>query len=361
MDTESRPGVTVEHPNVIGSVAFRPDGKVFLTASADGRSEPGIGHRPSGRPAPVASCRGRGVIDQPRRQDRLDRLRGSLRAAMGPGVGTAIGKPIEHQAEVSCCGLQPERSDPAHGQPGPVARLWDASTRKPLSNRCFAGGQIDAGAFSPDGKTVAIGTSEGHCPVLGCRDRGREWAVHLAPWGRECRGLSPDGKTSWSPAKTAPPSFGTSPHDHRRRRRCSTRAGSSGLPSAPTVRPFSPGAKTAPRGFGTPQPAFPSGPLSAPQLLSTVAFSPDGTMILTGATITRARLLPIVADHSEPLEILESGVGLHRPLLDSSGSVQVLDNETWRSRRDQVRSRGQRRSQRRRFLRLPGFRPRFWK
>jgi WD40 repeat protein len=78
-------------------------------------------------------------------------------------------------------------------------------------------------------------------------------------------------------------------------------------------------------------------PLLHHDKLWAVAFSPDGKAILTGGDDNKARLFPMVPELPEDLERIgvwtEVVTGL---TLDARGSVQVLDNAAWRSRRERL-------------------------
>jgi tetratricopeptide (TPR) repeat protein len=138
-----------------------------------------------------------------------------------------------------------------------TARLWDATTGRPLGPPMTHLGQVDSVAFSPDGKTVLTGSGD---------KTARLW-------------------------------------------------------DAATGRPLGP-------------------PLDHQGAVMSVAFSPDGTTVLTGSLDTTARLWD-VSELPDNLARISTWVEAITGLgLDEFGSVNVLDNSTWRERREKLEIQG---------------------
>ena len=180
-----------------------------------------------------------------------------------------------------------------------TARLWDAATGRPLGPPMTHQGVVVAVAFSPDGKTV----------LTGSRDKtARLWdAATGRPLGPpmthqdavQAVAFSPDGKTVL-----------TGSYDKTAR-----------LWDAATGRPLGP-------------------PMTHQAGVSAVAFSPDGKTVLTGSYDKTARLWD-VSELPDNLERISTWVEVITGLeLDESGSVNVLDNTTWRERREKLATQG---------------------
>ena len=151
-------------------------------------------------------------------------------------------------------------------------------------------GQVNAVAFSPDGKAVLTGSMK-HGAALGRRHRParRPALAHRRHVERPWRS-APTARPSSPAAETDGAALGRR-HRPAHRPPWSTRARSRPWRSAPTARPSSPAARTRRRGSGTPPPASPSAaPLAHQGDVSAVAFSPDGKAVLTGSQTGRRAL-----------------------------------------------------------------------
>jgi tetratricopeptide (TPR) repeat protein len=81
-------------------------------------------------------------------------------------------------------------------------------------------------------------------------------------------------------------------------------------------------------------------PLTHQDQVLSVAFSPDGKTVLTGSDDRTARLWE-VSELPDNLERISTWVEVITGLgLEESGSVNVLDNTTWRERREKLESQG---------------------
>jgi tetratricopeptide (TPR) repeat protein len=178
-----------------------------------------------------------------------------------------------------------------------TARLWDAATGRPLGLPMTHQSVVGAVAFGPDGRTVLTGSRDRTARLwdaatgrpLGTPMTHQDWVSAVA--------YSPDGKTVL------------------------TGGGTARLWDAATGRPL-----------GT--------PLAHQGSVMAVAFGPDGKTVLTGSEDRTARLWDVseLPDNPERIstwvEVI-TGLGL-----DEFDSVDVLNNTTWRERREKLDTQG---------------------
>jgi WD40 repeat protein len=154
-------------------------------------------------------------------------------------------------------------------------------------------------AFSPDGKTVLTGSADKEARLWDAAT-GRPLGTPMAHQGMVVAvAFSPDGKTVL-----------TASSDNTAR-----------LWDAATGRPLGP-------------------PMTHQAGVSAVAFSPDGKTVLTGSYDKTARLWE-VSELPDNLARISTWVEVITGLrLDESGSVNVLDDTTWRERREKLETQG---------------------
>jgi WD40 repeat protein/tetratricopeptide (TPR) repeat protein len=341
--TTGRPlGLPMRHQNAVQAVAFSPDGKTVLTGSRDKTArlwEAATG-RPIGLPmahqAEVwAVAFGRdGETVLTASEDRATRLwdaatgralglsvtyKGPVHAlAFSPDVktlltgsddkaaqlwnaatGQPVGLPMIHQAMVVAVAFSPDGKTVLTGSRDKMARLWDATTGQPLGQPMAHQAEVWAVAFRPDGKTV-LTVSEGKVARLWDAATGRPLGIPMIHQDTvQAVAFSPDGETVL-----------TGSRDKAAR-----------LWDAATGRPI---------GLS----------LTHQNEVREVAYSPDGKAVLTGSDDGMARLWG-VSELPDNLERISHWVAVITGLgLDAPGSVNVLDNATWRDRRETLKAQG---------------------
>jgi eukaryotic-like serine/threonine-protein kinase len=378
-------GVPLVHQGNVRDVKFSPDGKTFLIASGDKTAR--LWDAPDGNPDRLRFLHQsavHAVAFSPDGKTVLTGCSDKTARLWDAATGVPLGLSLMHQSSVSAIAFSPDAKTVLTGSGDSVARLWDVSRGEPRGQPMPHGGEVLAVAFSPDGKRVLTGCADksarlwaastgrplgspmthkdrvyavafspdGRTVLTGSQDKtARMWSVSTGDaFGRPMThqngvyavAFSPDARTvltaSWDKtarlwdALTGQP-LGVPPLKHQ-----------DGVYAAA----FSPNGKTVLTGSDdgtarlwdtmTGQPLGP--PLSHGSRVSAVVFSPDGKAALTGSFDGAARLWDIseLPDDEERIATwVEVFTGLG---LEEMGSVKVLDNSTWRQRRDKLQSLG---------------------
>jgi WD40 repeat protein len=208
---------------------------------------------------------------------------------------------FSHGAKVWSVAFSPDGKTVITGSGDNTARLWDASTRRPIGPPLTHQGAVRAVAFSPDGKTVITGSEDNTArlwDVSTHRQRGQP-LTHRAVV--RAVAFSPEGTTvitgSWD--------------------------GKARVWDASTGRPI-------------------GQPLTHQSAVSAVAFSPDGTTVVTGCWDGTARFWDVATEPlPDDLERVANWVEVLTGLtLDENGSIKLLDNAAWLRGREKVKQQG---------------------
>jgi len=227
-------------------------------------------------------------------EDRMVRLWDAL-------TGTPLGQPIPQSQSVDGGAFSPDGKSFVAGCANGSAQLWDLATRTPLGQPFPHPGCISAAAFSPDGETLLTGCEDGAARLWDVKTRTLRRAPLLHERWIFGVAFSRDGETVL-----------TGGRDGRAR-----------LWDAATGMPLGP-------------------PIPHPEGVFTVAFGPDGNSFLTGDFGYVARLFRKVPELPDDLERVGAWTEVLTGLtLDAGqGTIQALDNEAWRKRREQLEQRG---------------------
>src|SRR5262249_52970026 len=171
----------------VTTVAFHPDGRIFLTAALDGA-----------RLWNTSTCQPIGpVLEHPRLLTaRFSRTGRWLATAGADGVvrlwempSGRPGAPIWHglpfEVPVEAVDFSPDEETVVTGGADGVARLWDTDTGKVRKVAMRHRGPVRCVAFSPDGKLIASGaaTVEKHAMKEGLQITGGETRLWDAATG----------------------------------------------------------------------------------------------------------------------------------------------------------------------------------
>ena len=343
LKTASRLERLVAHKKSVRAVAFGPGGTTFLTGSNDGSAQ--VWDSASGRPvgpalihpgevwAAAISPDGRTVLTGC--ADRLARL-------WDAASGQLKGEPLQYGAQVSIALFSPDGKLGVTASQDGTARFIDAGTGKPLGEPLHFPGGIDAAAFSRDGRRLALGIDLGKVQLFDVESRtpvgapiphaGAVSGVAFGLDGRTIVIAGEDGTARiWDIATHTPVG---PPMRHR--------AWIMAMAVSPDGKNILTGSWDHTAQLWDAHTGVPLGPpFRHADKLSSVAFSPDGTSILTGCDDGKARLFSTIPELPEDLERIGVWTEVLTGLtLDNQGSVQVLDQDTWRSRRQQLEQRG---------------------
>jgi WD40 repeat protein/tRNA A-37 threonylcarbamoyl transferase component Bud32 len=151
-------GPAIRHQSDVVAVAFRPDGKAFVTGTSDGGArawDTGTGEplgpviRPRGEIAGVAFAPdGRTIVT----------ASGVEVQFWDAATGEARGESLAHPGDVLAVALSPDGKTVLAAVDDHTVRRWDVATRQPLAPPALQHpAPVDALAFSPDGRAVLTG------------------------------------------------------------------------------------------------------------------------------------------------------------------------------------------------------------
>jgi WD40 repeat protein/tetratricopeptide (TPR) repeat protein len=321
---------TITHPFEVTALAFNPDGKTLLTASANGNMQGnhGVGRLwdvrsglPVGEPmtlkggisAAAMSPDGQLVFLGANMNDGTGRVWEAKTgkpvsplvnyafasqmqvAAFSPDsktvavggdtrnehfrtvrmwdahTGKDVGVPMRHEKDVKTLAFSPDGTMLLTGSRDQTARLWDARTAKPLGDPFHHKGEVTSVAFSPDGATLLTASTDRTAQIWQVATRQPLCPPLTHEDGVTCAAFSPDGKV-----------VATGSADHTAR----LWDARTGLPIGRPLRHLAP--------------------------VRSLAFSPDGGLVLTGSD-----------DHTARLWDAATGIPVGRPL-EHSGKVIAL-------------------------------------
>jgi eukaryotic-like serine/threonine-protein kinase len=154
------------------TAAFSPDGKTILTGSWQNSVHVwnAVTGEPIGQPIGLPEAGATAASGRPIARVRAVQFvafspRGDLFLAIN-GAGTALlgdataASAIRHHANIECAAFSPDGRIVAMGTSDNAARLWDTSTGASIGAPLNHGGPVVSVAFSPNGKTIATGSDD---------------------------------------------------------------------------------------------------------------------------------------------------------------------------------------------------------
>jgi eukaryotic-like serine/threonine-protein kinase len=286
---------------LVGCAAFSPDGKYVLVGwyrkpGKSFASAAQLWEIASGNPAGPELLHNFEVNSVAFSPDGIYVLTGSRSTAQlwEPFGAKPIGPPLRHEFVVWSVAFSPDGKYMLTGSLDHTAQVWDTASGQRVGPPLKHGDMVRCAIFSPDGKYVLTG-SEDFTARLWERDSGRQVGPPLDHRGFVYSvAFSPDGKYAL-----------TGSWDHTAR-----------LWLTATGKPVGPALQ------------------HRAEVLS-VAFSPGGKQVLTGSGDSTGRLWHLPAPWSgDPERIARSISILTGMEVDESGSVRLLDPQTWRQRRE---------------------------
>jgi WD40 repeat protein/serine/threonine protein kinase len=358
-------GAPLVHQGPVVSVAFSPDGKTLLTASLDGTARLWDAHaRQPSRLSVAHQDKVHAVAFSPDGQRLLTGSFDKTARLWDATTGAPLTQPLEHPGEIWAVAFSPDGRRVLTGCTDGRARLWDAVTGQAVGPVLVHNGTVSVVAFSPDGKTLMTGTQDqfvklwnvataepsGKTLIIGFDRSGAQlWdTVTRQPVGAT---LAHPGAASGAAFNPNGATFLIGGEDSTARVWDLATRAPIGLPLRHQgwvmAVAFSPDGKSILTGSwdktarlwdaATMMPVGP--PLHHPDRVWAVAFSPDGKLVLTGCDDNRARVFGKSPELPDDLETIAAWVEvLTWSTLDSAGSVHVLDNAAWRSRREKLGS-----------------------
>jgi WD40 repeat protein len=152
-------GPTFPHQNTVYALAFSPDGKTLLTGSDDRTAR--LWETATGKPIGLPLSHGGGVLSVAFSSDGKLAATGSVDGTgrlWNTATGEPVGAPLHHETILAFgTSFSPDNKTLLTGCWDGRVRLWNAVPPPMIAKELPADGQIEAVAFSPNDKLVAVG------------------------------------------------------------------------------------------------------------------------------------------------------------------------------------------------------------
>jgi len=155
---DKRLSMPLEHQGSVRSAAFSPDGTRVVTASSDKTAQ--VWNAATGKPLVPPLAHQDTVYSAAFSPDGTRVVTRSLGARVwDAATGKPLAPPLDHQGTVLIAAFSPAGTRAVTASDDNTARVWDAITGKPLSPPIQHQGKVDIAAFSPDGTRVVTASS----------------------------------------------------------------------------------------------------------------------------------------------------------------------------------------------------------
>jgi WD40 repeat protein len=329
-----------EHDHAVWSVAFSPNGSRILTGGVGGIRLWDVVSRDFLSGVSVARTTG-GVDFSPDGLNAVVAEGQTVRLREIPTL-TPVGQPMEHDGWVSAVAFSPDGSQVLSASFDKTVKLWDGETGKSIAALPHPDG-VRAAAFDADGSRILTGSLDNTAQLWDAQTgqpmaqpllhRGMVTAVAFSRDGALVATGSADGGIQIWDSQTLEPVGRPLAHDERVNAIAFSRDGTyvaTGTTQG-VLRCWD---------WATGK-AIPL-PRRHERSVYDVAFSPDGGRIVSGSWDGTARLwdappAPVEGDVEQIVLWIQVITGLE---LDQGGTIHVLDRETWRERRRQLKALG---------------------
>jgi WD40 repeat protein len=335
-------GLILENDRLGAHAAFSPDGKSILSGVR--RDTETVTHWDAATGLPIGPpMHHRGAETVPAvaysPDGRILLTSGNALQRWDAATGKPIDSPLSHHDQVDVVAFSPDgKIIMTASQDGTIV-LWDAVTGAPLGEPIPQPGSVDAVTFSPDGRSFATGLDVGSVQLWDVASRTPLGKPFPHPGAVSAVAYSPDGKALLTGCEDSAARL----WDLESRTLLVPPLRHQGWVFAVAYSPDGESLLTGSRDqtarlwdAATGMALGP--PLLHPHQVLSVAYSPDGKSILTGCSDGAARLFLRPSELPDDLERVATCVEVLTGLtLDARhGSIGVLDNASWRERRERM-------------------------